>query len=64
MTRDDYSIFLSQNWEVELNTHPGFGFVTYNQDEGYPVSYVDNTTGMNILMPITLVFLIQFARRI
>jgi hypothetical protein len=39
-------LLLLQIWEgVPPYSHPGFGFVTYHQSGGYPVSYVDNTTG-------------------
>jgi len=35
-----------QGWDQDAyQAHPGFGFVTFNQDTGYQVSYVDKTTG-------------------
>jgi hypothetical protein len=45
-------LLLLQIWEgVPPYSHPGFGFVTYHQSGGYPVSYVDNTTGTYIIHP-------------
>jgi hypothetical protein len=44
-------VLLLQIWEgVPPYSHPGFGFVTYHQSGGYPVSYVDNTTGQFLLL--------------